>query len=130
MIVISTFPISVSGFEIRFSNSSEGLTSNWDDSSLINNNDIISGSLDPIEPGMEFEVQLNKSIFVEDLTYYFGVKAFDKIKQFGELSNNATLFIESEDTGLSGGALAGIVIGSVLGGFLLVLGGYMLYRNM
>ena len=130
MIVISIFLLLVSGFEIRFSNTSEALTSNWEDSSLINNNEIISGSLDPIEPGMEFEVQINKSIFGEDQTYYFGVKAFDKIKQFGELSNNATLFIESEDTGLTGGALAGIVIGSVLGGFLLVLGGYMLYRNM
>ena len=120
----------MSGFEIRFSNTSEGLTSKWEDSSLINDNDLISGSLEPIEPLTIFEIQLNKSLFVEDLTYYFGVKAYDKINQFGELSNNATLYIESEDTGLSGGALAGIVIGSVIGGFLLVLGGYMLYRNM
>ena len=97
---------------------------------MINENDLISGSLDPIEPGVVFEVQLNKSIFAEDLTYYFGVKAYDKINQYGDLSNNATLLIASEDTGLSGGALAGIVIGSVLGGFFLVIGGYMLYRKM
>ena len=36
-------------------------------------------------------------MFEKGITYYFGIKAFDKIDQVSQLSNNATLYIEIED---------------------------------
>ena len=73
-------------------------------------------------------VQLNETLFKEEIMYYFSIKAYDEVGQFSDLSNNATLYIEG--TGLSGGAVAGIVIGSMFGGFVLVLGGYFLWKKM
>ena len=120
----------VSRFELRFSEDYETIKTNWTGATIIDEDELIDGTLNPVDPGTVVEVQLNETVFEKDTTYYFAIKAFDEIDQASNLSNNATLFIELEDTGLSGGALAGIVLGSMVGGFFLVIGGYVLWKKM
>ena len=120
----------MSRFELRFSNDFKTIMTNWTGATMVNEANLIDGTLEPVDPGTVVEVQLNETVFEKGITYYFGIKAFDKIDQVSQLSNNATLYIEIEDSGLSGGAMAGIVIGSMFGGFVLVLGGYFLWKRM
>ena len=98
---------------------------------MIQDNQILNGSLTPQEAGTVMELTVNGAIFDFDsneIIYYMGLKAYDKNDQSSELSNIATFTNAKEspsnddDDGLSGGAIVGIVLGCLIVSALVVLG--------
>ena len=102
----------------------------WDNLTMIQDNQILNGSLTPQEAGTVMELTVNGAIFDFDsneIIYYMGLKAYDQKDQSSELSNIATFTnakepAEPEDDGLSGGAIVGIVLGCLIVSALVVLG--------
>ena len=90
--------------------------------------DLVGGdeqSLAPVDANGRFEAGLSAGAIDagKGQTVKFAVKAEDEAGNVSPISNVAAVVIveESGTSGLSGGEIAGIVIGSVLGAFLLVV---------
>ena len=101
----------------------------WYSNQAIGPTNLTEGTLDPVEGGMNVSIHLKAELFDYDKVYYIAMKAYDEKNVQSPLSNIVRVEIESDDSGLSGGAIAGIVIGSIFGGIVLVLGAYALWRK-
>ena len=122
-------------YDIRFSTDFKELTNAtlWANLTVIDENNVINNeTLVPIEAGEEVLIRVKPETFEMDQIYYLAMKAVDKSDNISPLSNIAQVFRRTpdEDSGLSGGAIAGIVIGSALGAFLFVMLGYFAYKRM
>ena len=101
----------------------------WYSNQAIWPTNLTEGTLDPVEGGMDVSIHLKTELFDYDKVYYIAMKAYDEKNVQSPLSNIVRVEIDSDDSGLSSGAIAGIVIGSIFGGIVLVLGAYALWRK-
>ena len=134
-----------SRYELKFTENFNHLTneSYWDNSLLswdifdIEQENIIYGSLSPLPSGEKIYLIIDPEIFQVDLVYYLGMKSIDKKDNVSPLSNIIQILVTApfnpdteEDSGLSGGALAGIIIGCLTIGFALAVIGYFVYQKI
>ena len=82
--------------------------------------------------GSQVQVALNVSNFEVGSIYYLGMKSEEKGKIMSDLSNLAEFEVPTPltDEGLSGGAIAGVVIGCLFIGFTVVVLGYFLVNKI
>ncbi|TRY62999.1 hypothetical protein TCAL_08293 [Tigriopus californicus] len=122
-------------YSIRFSESLSNLTSAFDKCDEIKTAWAIEGDLEPLKAREPVRFVFNSSTLLKDTAYFFGVKATNGRDIQSDLSNIVSLALAprtdlSEDpfdpVGLSGGAIAGIVIGSLLGLFVIIFIVYVL----
>ena len=128
-----------SRYELKFTDNFTNLIneSYWDNCTDIVPENIIYGSLYPLPAGENVYLNLDPKIFQADLVYYLGMKAIDKKDNASPLSNIIQILVTApfnpdtgEDSGLSGGALAGIIIGCLTIGFALAVIGYFVYQRI
>ena len=128
-----------SRYELKFTDNFTNLIdeSYWDNCTDIVPENIIYGSLYPLPAGENVYLNLDPKIFQADLVYYLGMKAIDKKDNASPLSNIIQILVTApfnpntdEDSGLSGGALAGIIIGCLTIGFALAVIGYFVYQKI
>merc|ERR1712047_230926 len=55
----------VSRFELRYSNDSAQLANSWSDAEMIDDTQLVDGTLEPVGPGQRVQVQLNETLFEE-----------------------------------------------------------------
>ena len=74
----------------------DSLTQNFTDAILVSMETLTSGDLDPKPAGERHDitVDLNSSIFWNNLTYVFGVKAIDEVNLTSALSNLVVVTFE------------------------------------
>ena len=77
-----------------------------------------------MEAGQQMSFTLRSKDF-EDSTF-FAIRATDERQRYGDLSN----VVEVTKTGLTGGAIAGIVIGCILAGFVVFVVGFLVKRKI
>lgn len=121
-----------SSYELRYNNNLTTLYENWDNATVVNENNTVSGSLEPEESGVTMTVGLNRTDFEKiGVHYYFAVIAFDHVDQPSPRSNIGRLYFPppEEESGLSGGAIAGIVIGVLLVGFIVFAVVYLFVKS-
>ena len=132
-----------SRYELKFTDNFNHLTneSYWDNSLLswdifdIEQENIIYGSLSPLPSGEKIYLIIDPEIFQVDLVYYLGMKSIDKKDNVSPLSNIIQILVTApiapeEDSGLSGGALAGVIIGCMAIGIVLTVVGYFAYQKL
>ena len=80
-------------------------------------------SLATVDANVRFEVSVSAKAIGADKgnEVKFAVKAQDESGNLSPISNVVKVVVEADRNGLSGGDIAGIVIGSILGVFLLVV---------
>ena len=127
-----------SRYELKFSNNFTMLTNEafWGELTDIKPENIIHGSLSPLPTGEEVYLILDPMVFPEGTVYHLAMKAFDEEENSSQLSNIIQILVTApfdpntdEDSGLSGGALAGIIIGCLTIGFALAVIGYFVYQK-
>ncbi len=125
-------------YELKYSDNLNVLRDEyeWDklNETFITSNDILdSSNLNPQEAGSLIRIGLDLAFFPEDNTvYYLAMKAYDASGKVSRLSNIAQTVrvVEEDSSGLSGGAIAGIVIACVVVGFVLVVAGYFAHKKL
>jgi len=82
-------------YELKYSEDSDSLLDDSFEfhSTIISENVIIDGSLQPKEAGSLQEVAFHFETAVEDRSYYFALRAVDKVLKTSPVSNLASLFI-------------------------------------
>ena len=97
------------------------------------NESLSSGSLDPLEAGELVNISIARSDLPLDAQFVFAMRAFDENDLSSPTSNWARVFntyIDEGDSGLSGGAIAGIVIGVLLAICIIAVVGYLIVKKM
>jgi hypothetical protein len=118
------FYFSASHYEVRFAGQIQDLEDSWSGAGQVDEDMIHEGSLDPLDSGEAMSITLR--LLDYPTTVFFAVKAIDKVNNTSPISNIASLLQES---GLSGGAIAGIVIGTLLAIFLVVVAAYLVIQR-
>ena len=131
-VVSNTFSSIAKNYELKYTTDKDLIFNEtaWSKLDIIQDKDILNGSLTPKEAGTMMELTINGTIFDFDYNetiYYMGLKAYDKSDQASELSNIATFTNAKEsppdeDDGLSGGAITGIVLGCLIVSALVIFG--------
>ena len=131
-VVSNILPSIAKNYELKYTTDKDLIFNEtaWSKLGIIQDNDILNGSLTPLEAGTMMELTINGTIFDFDYNetiYYMGLKAYDKSDQASELSNIATFTNAKEsppdeDDGLSGGAITGIVLGCLIVIALVIFG--------
>ena len=129
---------SAASYDIRFTGNLTDFYdgTNWFDLDAVDITDVISGSLRPVESGKLVSFEISRSRFNESTVYYLAMKSYDASYKASELSNPvqlSTIFEANEpdeESGLSGGAIAGIVIGCLLFVLIIVVAGFLLKKRM
>lgn len=105
-------------YEIRYSTSFFDVTeANFTvgNSALVTEDVVAGGSLQPLEAGSKQNVTFVMEKEALDTTFFIALRAIDKAKKNSDVSNVASVRIslipDNPEDGLSGGAIAGIVIG-------------------
>ena len=84
------FFISASYYELRYTNNSAIFMNEtaWIQASLVQDMNIVNGSLIPVEAGRTMEVLIDANkLELESMTNYFAIKAFDYFNQESTVSN-------------------------------------------
>ena len=123
-------------YAIKFSEDFQEIINStlWDNITVINEFNVVNNeSLIPVESGNKVVIEVAPDVFESDKVYFVAMKATDINDNVAKISNVAQ-FVKvtppPEDSGLSGGAIAGIVVGSMAGSFLLVMAGYFVYKKV
>ena len=104
----------------------------WNDLDLtqtISKYDVENGTLVPQLSGSNVTIVVMGTKFEPGIVYYLGMKSYDNLGLASNVSNIVE-FEKDNDSGLSGGQLAGIVIGCMALGFVLVVVGYFVYQKV
>ena len=129
---------SIFRYEIKFSEDQQYFTNHtlWDElnsTNLIKQNDVLHGSLLPVPGGNPVVILLKPEKFDKEKVYFIAMKAYDNSNKNSGVSNFGQIyrFDKPEDTGYSGGDVAGIFFGCVylIGAFLIVVG-YLIYQKV
>ena len=100
---------------------------------MISDDNVKNGTLTPLEAGSKITIQLYPNTFeFTNQNYYIAMKVYDQNFLESGLSNIARIMIrpKSLDGGISGGQIAGVVIGSLLvGGFMIAVVAYYYILN-
>ena len=120
-------------YEIRYSTSFFDVTEtnfNRGNSTLVTEEIITDGSLEPLEAGLKQNVTFVMLKEALDTTFFIALRAVDKANKNSEVSNVASVQISIvPEDGLSGGAIAGIVIGVLAVVALSVVVAFMIIRK-
>ena len=121
--------ITAKSYDVRFSQNASDLNAAFDDATAVTPDLFDNSTLDyltPIEAGLEVKVILarNETLFPTDTTVFFAVRSKDESGNVSPLSNVARFVFSTwipdpgnppKDGALSGGEIAGIVIGTMAG---------------
>jgi hypothetical protein len=127
--VMDSFTYPAASYDIRYTTNLTLSESTFNDAIRLNNSEVLaddddtSVNLDPVEANMHFSVRLSvRELKTEEGQYVkFAMKAIDAANNTSPISNVARVLLIADETGLNGGEIAGIVIGSVLAVFLLIV---------
>ena len=107
----------------------------WDElniTNVIKQEDIMHGSLDPVQGGRKVLLLLHPERFEKGKVYHIAMKVYDDQNMSSGVSNIGQIvrLDRVEDTSMSGSDIAGIFFGCVylLGAFLIVVG-YLIYQK-
>ena len=80
-------------YDLRYSKSKTDVEDNskWDSLTSLNQDDLIEGSLDPVEGGNPVQLKLNPQLFDADIDYFMAMKATDERNTVSAKSNVATI---------------------------------------
>ena len=104
----------------------------WTELSTISSEDVVSGNFTPIESGEIVKFEISRNLFEADQVYYLAMRALDQGNLTSRTSNPYqlnTFPIEEDDTSLSGGAIAGIVIGVLLAVLMVAVVAYLVVKK-
>jgi hypothetical protein len=126
---MDSFTYPAASYDIRYTTNLTLSESTFNDAIRLNNSEVLaddddtSVNLDPVEANMHFSVRLSvRELKTEEGQYVkFAMKAIDAANNTSPISNVARVLLIADETGLNGGEIAGIVIGSVLAVFLLIV---------
>ena len=99
---------------------------------MISEDNLQNGTLTPLEAGTKISIQLYSSTFgSSNQNYYLAMKVYDHNLLESGLSNIARIMIRPKTLGgISGGQIAGVVIGSLLvGGFMIAVVAYYIFKK-
>jgi len=121
-----------SAYELKFTQNMTLLDDPyWDDLDMthtISEYDVENGTLVPELSGTNVTLVILGTKFEPGVTYYMGMKSYDNLNLASDVSNIVEFEVEKE-SGLSDGAIAGIVLGCSAIGMLLVLIGYFIHQK-
>ena len=80
-------------YDLRYSKSKTDVEDNskWDSLTSLNQDDLIEGTLDPVEGGNPVQLKLNPQLFDADIDYFMAMKATDERNTVSAKSNVATI---------------------------------------
>ena len=121
-----------SAYELKFTKNitllNDPFWADLDMTHTISDYDIENGTLAPQSSETNVTIVILGTKFEPGITYYMGMKSYDNLNLSSDVSNIVEFEIEKE-SGLSGGAMAGIVFGCSAIGMLLVLIGYFVHQK-
>ena len=137
--MLSLLRYSIFRYEIKFSEDQQYFTNHtlWDElnsTNLIKQEDILHGSLLPAPGGNPVVILLKPEKFDKEKVYFIAMKVYDDSNMNSGVSNFGQIYRfdkPEEDSGYSGGDVAGIFFGCVylIGAFLIVVG-YLIYQKV
>ena len=80
-------------YDLRYTKSNTDIEDNskWDSLTSLNQDDLIEGTLDPVEGGNPVQLKLNPQLFDADIDYFMAMKATDERNTVSAKSNVATI---------------------------------------
>ena len=80
-------------YDLRYTKSKTDIEDNskWDSLTSLNQDDLIEGTLDPVEGGNPIQLKLNPQLFDADIDYFMAMKATDERNTVSAKSNVATI---------------------------------------
>ena len=80
-------------YDLRYTKSKTDIEDNskWDSLTSLKQDDLLEGTLDPVEGGSEVKLKLKPQLFDADIDYFMAMKATDERNTVSAKSNVATI---------------------------------------